>query len=154
MVSKGLMADPFLTDAAADRKAAAGVGKAMVSAIKQKETNKTKQKEWEKSKQKEKVAVPPKPPALSPLPERKKNAADTKTKEKKQRKFPYRKAGDIEEEIFARETQIMMLNEDLLRPEIARDGERMKVIHQEIQAEQAKIALLYEHWEEANERNA
>ena len=27
------------------------------------------------------------------------------------------------------------------------------LIHQEIQAEQATIAQLYEHWEEANDRN-
>ena len=76
-----------------------------------------------------------------------------KQKEKKPRKFPYRKVGDIEEEIFARETQIMAWNEDLLRPEVVRDSERVRLIHQEIQAEQATIAQLYEHWEEANERN-
>jgi hypothetical protein len=78
----------------------------------------------------------------------------TKTKkEKKVRNFPFRKIHEIEEEIFARETQIMAWNEDLLRPEIARDGERTKTIHLEIKAEQDKIALLYEHWEEANELN-
>jgi ATP-binding cassette subfamily F protein 3 len=76
-----------------------------------------------------------------------------KNAEKKPRKFPYRKVGDIEEEIFARETQIMAWNEDLLRPEVVRDSERVRLIHQEIQAEQATIAQLYEHWEEANERN-
>jgi len=31
--------------------------------------------------------------------------------------------------------------------------ERVRLIHQEIQAEEATIAQLYEHWEEANERN-
>ena len=29
----------------------------------------------------------------------------------------------------------------------------MRLIHQEIQAEQDKMAQLYEHWEEANEWN-
>ena len=33
------------------------------------------------------------------------------------------------------------------------DSERVRLIHQEIQAEQTTIAQLYEHWEEANERN-
>jgi hypothetical protein len=51
----------------------------------------------------------------------------------------------FEEEIFARETQIMAWNEDLLRPEVVRDSERVRSIHQEIQSEQEKIALLYEH---------
>ena len=55
--------------------------------------------------------------------------------------------------LFARETQIMAWNEDLQRPEVVRDSERVRLIHQEIQAEQATIAQLYEHWEEANERN-
>ena len=145
MVSKGLMADPFLTDAAQDRKAAAGVGKAMVSTIKQ---TAEKQSPQRKQGTKQKVAVPP--PGPSPKkPKEQKN----EPKEKKLRKFPYRKISDIEEEIFARETQIMAWNEDLLRPEIVRDSERMRLIHQEIQTEQEKIASLYEHWEEANERN-
>jgi len=43
--------------------------------------------------------------------------------------------------------------DDLLRPVVIRDSERVRAIHQEIQAEQATIAQLYEHWEEANERN-
>jgi len=74
-------------------------------------------------------------------------------KEKRKRKFPFRKVADIEEEIFARETHIMTLNEDLLRPEIARDGDRVKALHLEIKEEQEKIAALYEHWEEAGELN-
>ena len=74
-------------------------------------------------------------------------------KEKRNRKFPFRKVADIEEEIFARETQIMALNEDLLRPEIVCDGERVRTIHLEIKEEQEKIAALYEHWEEAGELN-
>ncbi|MDR0391755.1 MAG: ATP-binding cassette domain-containing protein, partial [Planctomycetaceae bacterium] len=46
-------------------------------------------------------------------------------KEKRIRKYPYRKVVEIEEEIFARETRVMALNEDLLQPEIARNGERV-----------------------------
>ncbi|MDR0704355.1 MAG: ABC-F family ATP-binding cassette domain-containing protein [Planctomycetaceae bacterium] len=178
MVSKGLMADPFLTDAFSDRKAAGGVGKAMVSTIKQIQNRNNNESdigkpnapsnETEKQKTKNKITVPQSSGKKHKEPLRKeehwKNQQgktgetipldDTKTKkEKKVRKFPFRKIHEIEEEIFARETQIMAWNDDLLRPEIARDGERTKAIHLEIKEEQEKIAQLYEHWEEANELN-
>jgi ATP-binding cassette subfamily F protein 3 len=142
------MADPFLTDAAQDRKAAAGVGKAMVSTIKtagnrQQTTEERRQTADGRRQKKAKAGM-----ERSAMTEQ-----SDKKKGKKPRKFPYRKVHDIEEEIFARETQIMAWNEDLLRPEIVRDSEKARLIHQEIQAEQEKIAALYEHWEEANERN-
>jgi len=197
MVSKGLMADPFLTDAASDRKAAAGAGKSVVSTIKT-PVNKNKKKRAgdcvpvkrepatvspsgspprvatppPPRKEGQKIPVPPKSPPVSGrqqtaeedklavrrgLPKAddgwRKDIPDGKTAGKKPRKFPYRKVSDIEEEIFARETQIMAWNDDLLRPEVVRDSERVRQIHLEIQAEQATIATLYEHWEEANERN-
>ncbi len=190
MVSQGLMADPFLTDAACDRKAAAGAGKSMVSTIqKHKSSQQKAQKEkknsisesktternaWDaEAKQKvagEKTARNLAAPA-SPRKKRKeplrqeehwKNAQGKPDKQgkqksgnmpKRERKFPFRKTHDIEEEIFARETQVMALNDDLLRPEIARDGERVRAIHLEIKEEQDKITQLYEHWEEASELN-
>ena len=65
---------------------------------------------------------------------------------KRKRKFPYRKVSDIEEEIFIRETRVMELNEELLKPEVVRDGEKMKRINQELNEEQEKIKLLYEDW--------
>ena len=158
MVSKGLMADPFLTDAAQDRKAAAGAGKAVVSTIKTTpQSPPHKQEKTRKSGGHKPSSGAPKEASVG---KRGANAAPLVSKtqplpkpEKKPRKFPYRKAADIEEEIFARETQIMAWNDDLLRPEIVRDSDRVRLIHQEIQAEQEKIASLYEHWEEANERN-
>jgi ATP-binding cassette subfamily F protein 3 len=162
MVSKGLMADPFLTDAAQDRKAAAGAGKAMVSTIKTADGRRqTAAKTTARSDSKGKMSGGHKSPGESertpPHPQKgftgSPKARGNDKKEKTPRKFPYRKAADIEEEIFARETQIMAWNEDLLRPEVVRDSERVRTIHQEIQSEQEKIALLYEHWEEANERN-
>ncbi|MDR2115408.1 MAG: ABC-F family ATP-binding cassette domain-containing protein [Planctomycetaceae bacterium] len=136
MVSKGLIADPFLTDAFSDKKAAGGVGKSMVSVIKQNQNQKNKEQNLWKTN--------PKPKEIEPKKIK---------KEKKTRKFPFRKIHEIEEEIFARETQIMAWNDDLLRPEIAKDGERIKAIHRDIKEEQSKIATLYEHWEEANELN-
>jgi ATP-binding cassette subfamily F protein 3 len=74
-------------------------------------------------------------------------------KTKKKRKFPFRKVSDIEDEIFARENRIATLNDDLLRPEIVRDTEKVKKIHLEIKNEQEALAKLNEHWEEAAESN-
>ncbi|MDR0869721.1 MAG: ATP-binding cassette domain-containing protein [Planctomycetaceae bacterium] len=81
------------------------------------------------------------------------NSLKNKDKQKKKRKFPYRKLSDIEDEIFARENWVQTLNEDLLRPEIVRDAEKMKAVHLEIQKEQEKLKQLNEHWEEATEMN-
>jgi ABC-type multidrug transport system ATPase subunit len=81
------------------------------------------------------------------------DGTETLKKEKRIRKFPYRKVADIEEEIFACETHVMTLNEDLLQPEIARNGDRVRAIHLEIKEAQEKIKTLYEHWDEANELN-
>lgn len=74
-------------------------------------------------------------------------------KEKRKRKFPFRKVSDIEDEIFIRETRLASLNEDALKPEILRDGAKIKELQAEITAEQEAIKLLYEHWDEATELN-
>ena len=157
MVSKGLMADPFLTDAAQDRKSAAGAGKAMVSTIKTPaQTLPRKQGMEQKPSPPQKQDLPRKsqsPPRKHSITAARSPFLSVSKKEKQPRKFPYRKVSDIEEEIFARETQVMAWNDDLLRPEVVRNSERVRSIHQEIQAEQEKITLLYEHWEEASERN-
>ena len=75
------------------------------------------------------------------------------SKPKKVRKFPYRKVADLEDEIFIRETMVKQIQEDLLKPEILRNGERVKQLQAELQAEQDALAVLYEHWEEATELN-
>ncbi len=72
---------------------------------------------------------------------------------KRKRKFPYRKVSDIEDEIFVRETQLMTLNEEALKPENLRDGEKVKELRAKIIAEEEAIKKLYEHWEEASELN-
>ena len=74
-------------------------------------------------------------------------------KEKKQRKFPYRKVSDLEEEIFIRETRVMTLSEDLVKPETLRDGELTRRLTAELAEEQEILKKLYEHWEEATELN-
>ena len=74
-------------------------------------------------------------------------------KEKRKRKFPYRKISEIEDEIFIRETRLQTLQEDLLKPEILRDGEKIKALQAEIKSEEEAVKNLYEHWEEASELN-
>ncbi|MCL2006328.1 MAG: ABC-F family ATP-binding cassette domain-containing protein [Planctomycetaceae bacterium] len=146
MVSKGLMADPFLQESGArnQEKTEAKKSEPRKSEPKKSEPRKSELKKSEPKKSE------PRPEGRTP---KARGTSQGNKKSEKQRKFPYRKITDIEEEIFARETQIMAWNEDLLRPEIVRNAERVRLIHQDIQSEQATIALLYEHWEEANERN-
>jgi len=170
MVSKGLMVDPFQSDTLSAPKSplpskpsvqpkvltAEGTKKAEQDAwkanVKKKEAAKKKAEKQSRKVQKE-------PLRKEEHWKREQGKGETvplpgKTlKEKRKRKFPFRKVADIEEEIFARETHIMALNEDLLRPEVARDGDRVRTIHLEIKGEQEKIAVLYEHWEEAGELN-
>jgi ATP-binding cassette subfamily F protein 3 len=78
---------------------------------------------------------------------------DGKT-ERRKRKFPYRKVSEIEAEIFERETKIEELHARLAQPEVLRDGRLVKACQEEVAGEQAKLKLLYEHWEEASEMNA
>jgi ATP-binding cassette subfamily F protein 3 len=158
MVSKGSIRDPFLPDAFSDKKKAAVTGKSITP--QKTELGKKKQELGNQSgkendpkikntenKRKTQKKFPHWPPLASDSP------PSPLSTSPKVRKFPFRKISDIEEEIFARETQIMAWNDDLLRPEIARNNERTKAIHQEIKEEQEKIALLYEHWEEAGNLN-
>ena len=41
----------------------------------------------------------------------------------------------------------------MLKPEILRDGEKMKELQAEMKEEEEAIKRLYEHWEEATELN-
>lgn len=126
-VSRGVMTDPFLTDALADRKSI--VGKSAVPASPHKKNSVKKSEPYKKVEPQKKIAIPT-----------------------KQRKHPYRKLSDIEEEIFARETRILSLNEEIASPNVVRNGERMREIQAEITSEQEKLQSLYEHWEESGEK--
>lgn len=70
------------------------------------------------------------------------------------RRFPYRKVADIEAEIHQRETKLAELHTTMLLPEVLRDGRRVKQLQSDIDAEQASLTTLYEHWEEAAELNS
>ena len=176
-VAKGLMADPFLAGALDEsRKNPANSAAGPVPQRKEPpKTEPARKNQPKKNPPKKKGSSKPSGPGAAPsrptpppVPPKRdysrseaqhqwekelnagKKAADGA---KRKRKFPYRKVSDIEEEIFIRETRVMELNEELLKPEVVRDGEKMKRINQELNEEQEKIKLLYEHWEEASELN-
>jgi ATP-binding cassette subfamily F protein 3 len=73
------------------------------------------------------------------------------SKPKRKRKFPYRKTEDLEADIAAAEAELQDLENRLLAPEFYRDHEKVKVTMREIDECKARIARLYEHWEEAVE---
>ena len=74
-------------------------------------------------------------------------------KGKRKRKYPYRKAADIEADIAATEAKITELEFAMVSPEVYRDGERVKRTVADLEAARAKLPALYEHWDEAVELN-
>lgn len=72
---------------------------------------------------------------------------------KRKRRFPYRKTEEIETEIGNREVHLGQLHDLLAKPEVLRDGNRVKQVMAEIEQEKETLARLYEHWEEAAELN-
>jgi ATP-binding cassette subfamily F protein 3 len=72
---------------------------------------------------------------------------------KRKRKFPYRKVEQLEEDIMAAEDKLQKLQNQMLDPQVLRDGRRVKELQQEIEQSQASLGQLYEHYEEAVELN-
>ena len=166
MVAKGYIADPFLDGALAAKSTeqvktppskAVGNQKTGSGSVKEREKKEQSQKpsrdrHSSRQAQKELNEGTGKKSIPEVSPERPAKGKKEK-KEKKQRKFPYRKVSDLEEEIFIRETRVMTLNEDLLKPETLRDGELTRRLTAELAEEQEILKKLYEHWEEATELN-
>jgi ATP-binding cassette, subfamily F, member 3 len=75
------------------------------------------------------------------------------TKQKRKRKFPFRKATDLEVDIATLEAKITEWEAALTTPDVYRDAERVKKTMADIAAGKAKLPTLYEHWEEAAELN-
>jgi ATP-binding cassette subfamily F protein 3 len=75
------------------------------------------------------------------------------TKQKRKRKFPYRKVEDLEADIAAAEEELHELEQLLASPELYRDGDRVKQTTKAFEEAKAALAQLYEHWEEAVELN-
>lgn len=83
----------------------------------------------------------------------KRAAAATPVKEKRKRKFPYRKLEDLETEIAAEETRLREVESLLASPDIYRDGDRVKETTDLFEQTKQRLQHLYEHWEEAVELN-
>jgi ATP-binding cassette subfamily F protein 3 len=85
------------------------------------------------------------------------NAPANKTADEKPAKrawrFAYRKVAEIEAEVFERESRIGEIHAELALPEVLRDGRRVKALQTELAEQEASLRTLYEHWEEAAERN-
>ena len=76
------------------------------------------------------------------------------TKERRKRKFPYRKTADIEAEIAQREARIEEIHQLFGAEEVLRDGSRVKQLKAELEEHETTLPTLYEHWEEASELNS
>ena len=69
------------------------------------------------------------------------------------RKFPYRKVKELEADIARCEAKIGQLHQDLISPNVLRDGEKVKQAKVDLEQQERKLSQLYEHWEEASELN-
>jgi ATP-binding cassette, subfamily F, member 3 len=74
-------------------------------------------------------------------------------KSKTKRKYPYRKTADLELDIATAEAQLEQQHADMLKPDILRDGRRMKALQQQLAETELRLTQLYEHYEEACELN-
>jgi ATP-binding cassette, subfamily F, member 3 len=72
---------------------------------------------------------------------------------RRKRRFPYRKAEELEAEIADCESRIAALHQALTSPDVLRQGERVKQAKRELEELQTSLGGLYEHWEEATELN-
>jgi len=79
--------------------------------------------------------------------------AASATRQKRKRRFPYRKVEDLETAIAADETHLRELEQLLASSELYRDGERVKETMRDFEDTKGRLHQLYEHWEEAVELN-
>jgi ATP-binding cassette subfamily F protein 3 len=81
------------------------------------------------------------------------NSSTNAKKEKRKRKFPYRKVDEIESDIAVTEEELHELEMLMASPDLYRDGERVKETTSAFEAAKERLKQLYEHWEEAVELN-
>ena len=72
---------------------------------------------------------------------------------KRKRKFPYRKVAEVEKDIATQEAFIANLETVLASAEVYRDANKFSDTLKAFEEGKAKLARLYEHWEEAVELN-
>lgn len=73
---------------------------------------------------------------------------------KKKRKFPFRKTADLEADIAKAEAMKSKLEADMADPSTYRDEAKARKVREDFESTEAKLAQLYEHWEEAVEWNS
>jgi ATP-binding cassette subfamily F protein 3 len=98
--------------------------------------------------QEEAASAAPKKAERKPTPAR---ASGSAKKEKRKRKFPYRKVEDIEADIALAEEELAELEQLMASPDLYRDGEKVKETTKAFENTKERLAKLYEHWEEASE---
>lgn len=81
-------------------------------------------------------------------------SADAPPKGKKKKKYPYRKAADIEREIAEVEAEMGELEHALGLSETWKDADRARAAQDRYDELAESIKALYEHWEEALEYNS
>jgi ATP-binding cassette subfamily F protein 3 len=81
------------------------------------------------------------------------NGAAPAPRQKRKRRFPYRKVEELEADIAGCETQLRELEEKLASPDLYRDGDKVKQTTQSFEDTKKRLQQLYEHWEEAVELN-
>lgn len=72
---------------------------------------------------------------------------------KNKRRFPYRKVEDLERDIAQAEAKMEQCQAEQLKPEVLRDGRRVKELQQLLAELEQRLVQLYEHYEEACELN-
>jgi ATP-binding cassette subfamily F protein 3 len=80
-------------------------------------------------------------------------ARPTKQRAARKRRFPYRKIADLEKDISESEQQLAKLETLMADANLYRDGEQVRNVRNQYDAIKARLAELYEHWEEAVELN-
>jgi ATP-binding cassette subfamily F protein 3 len=75
------------------------------------------------------------------------------SKNKRKRKFPYRKVADLEADIASLEDEIQQLETKLASPDIYKEGPKVKELMADLEEAREKLPQLFEHWEEAVELN-
>jgi ATP-binding cassette subfamily F protein 3 len=73
--------------------------------------------------------------------------------QKRKRRFPYRKVADLEADIAATEQKVTTLEAAMQTPDVYKDATRVRDTMADLEATKNKLALLYQHWEEAVELN-
>jgi ATP-binding cassette subfamily F protein 3 len=74
-------------------------------------------------------------------------------KQKRKRRFPYRKVEELETDIATAETKLRAVEALLASAELYRDGDKVKDAMRNFEETKAQLKRLYEHWEEAVELN-